>query len=111
LLLNGGMPSLPRVAILEDSSLFHVTWQSHNQDWLLEEKWVKELYYQLLLKYKDRYSVQIYSYCFMDNHIHLSGRLKDLKSFSDFFRVVNSYFARTYNKEVKRRGQVVMDRL
>jgi len=104
------MPSLPRSAILEDESIFHVTWQCHNQDWLLNEDWSKELYYQLLLKYKDRYGVQIYSYCLMDNHIHLSGRLKDLESFSDFFRVVNSMFARRYNKEVKRRGQVVMDR-
>ena len=104
------MASLPRRAILEDASLFHVTWKCHNDSWLLEENWAKELYYNLLLQYKDRYGVEIYSYCLMDNHPHLSGRLKELKSFSDFFRVVNSRFARIYNAEVKRRGQVVMDR-
>lgn len=104
------MASRPRHAILEDGSLFHVTWKCHNNDWLLQHDWAKQLYYDLLLRYKDRYGVEIYSYCFMDNHPHLSGKLKDLKSFSDFFRVVNSCFARIYNAEMKRRGQVVMDR-
>ncbi len=104
------MPSLPRQAILEDDSIFHVTWQCHNQDWLLESLWAKEIYYKLLLKYKDRYQIEFYSYCLMENHIHLSGRFDSLSLFSDFFRVVNSSFARIYNKEKRRRGQVVMDR-
>ena len=46
----------------------------------------------------------------MDSHPHLSGRLTKLQLFSDLFRVVNSTFARIYNREMKRRGQVVMDR-
>lgn len=104
------MPSQPRFAILEDRSTFHVTWQCHNHDWLLGEAWAKELYYQLLLRYKARYGVELYSYCLMDNHPHLSGKLRDLKSFSDFFRLVNSRFARLYNQRMNRRGQVVMDR-
>lgn len=104
------MPSLPRSAILQDDSCFHVTWQCHNQSWLLKESWAKQLYYNLLLHYKNRYGVQIYSYCLMDNHPHLSGHLSSLRDFSDFFRVVNARFARLYNKHVKRRGQVVMDR-
>ncbi len=104
------MPSLPRQALLEDNSTFHVTWQCHNQDWLLESSWAKQIYYNLLLKYKDRYGIEFYSYCLMDNHIHLSGRFGSLSLFSDFFRVVNSSFARIYNKEKRRRGQVVMDR-
>ena len=104
------MPSFPRYYILEDQSLFHVTWKCHNEDWLLKTDWAKKHYYDLLLKYKDQYGVQIYAYCLMDNHIHLTGKLQSLKNFSDFFRVVNSCFARFYNKRVERRGQVVMDR-
>lgn len=104
------MASIPRFAILHDESTFHVTWQCHNQSWLLKPRWAKRLYYDLLLKYKDRYQVQIYSYCFMDNHIHLSGRMQSLDDFSDFFRVVNACFAKRYNKEMKRRGQVIMGR-
>jgi len=101
---------VPRSAILGDDCYFHVTWQCHNQDWLLAEPWAKQLYYDLLRRYKDRYNVTIYAYCFMDNHPHLCGHLASRELFSDFFRVVNSLFARIYNKRMGRRGQVVMDR-
>lgn len=46
----------------------------------------------------------------MDNHIHLSGSLKDLRQFSAFFRIVNSMFAKMVNKRTRRCGQVVRDR-
>ena len=104
------MPSLPRYAILDNHSTFHVTWQCHNRDWLLESDWAKRLYYNLLFKYKDRYRVRIYSYCFMSSHPHLTGYCEDKYLLSDFFRTVNSLFARTFNKKRRRKGQVVMDR-
>lgn len=87
-----------------------MTWQCHNKDWFLQWDWAKEIYYNLLLKYKDKHHVQIYSYCFMDNHPHLSGRLETKEEFSAFFRIVNGLFARIVNKKLKRRGQLVMDR-
>jgi putative transposase len=46
----------------------------------------------------------------MYNHPHLTGTCSSAKSFSDFFRVVNSCFAKSLNKKLKRKGQVVMDR-
>lgn len=101
---------IPRSLILENSSLFHVTWQCHNKSWLLKQKWVKQLYYALLLRFKDQYGVIFYSYMIMDNHIHLSGKLRDLKSFSAFYRIVNSMFAKEINKQANRCGQVVRDR-
>ncbi|MFA4971639.1 MAG: transposase [bacterium] len=104
------MPYLPRYEIIHDDAYFHVTWQCHNKDWLIQWEWAKRAYYDLLLKYKDKYGVEIYSYNFMDNHPHLTGHLQSKDSFSAFFRVVNSQFARIVNKQLKRRGQVVMDR-
>src|SRR3989338_11405826 len=104
------MPTCPRYMIIEDHSYFHVTWQCHNKDFLLHFDWAKKLYYELLCQFKDRYKIQIYSYCFMSNHPHITGYCEEKELFSDFFRIVNSLFARTYNKMMKRRGQVVMDR-
>lgn len=104
------MPSLPRYHIIHDGAFFHVTWQCHNHDWLLQWDWAKRLYYDLLLKYKKKYGVDIYAYSFMDNHPHLAGRLTSKEQFSAFFRIVNSRFAMAVNKHLKRRGQVVMDR-
>src|SRR3989344_303671 len=102
------MAYLPRNQIIWDGAIFHVTWQCHNHSWLLEKDWAKQLYYDLLLKYKDRYQVVFYSYHFMDNHIHLSGKIEGTKEeFSGLFRIVNALFAKGVNKRFKRRGQVV----
>ena len=104
------MAYLPRYAIVCDGSSFHVTWQCHNKEWLLKENWAKQFYYDLLLKYKDKYGIQFHSYQLMENHPHLTGTLRALEEFSAFFRVVNNLFARKYNKRMQRKGQVVMDR-
>lgn len=105
------MAYLSRNQIIWDGAIFHVTWQCHNYSWLLQEDWAKQIYYDLLLKYKDRYQVAFYSYHFMSNHTHLSGKIEGMReSFSDLFRIVNSLFAKKVNKRLKRRGQVVMDR-
>lgn len=104
------MAYLPRYEIIHDDAYFHVTWQCHNRDWLMQWDWAKRAYYDLLLKYKDKYGIEIYAYSFMDNHPHLAGHLRRKEDFSAFFRVVNSRFAAIVNKRLKRRGQVVMDR-
>ena len=105
-----GMAYLPRYEIICDNAHFHVTWQCHNKDWLMQWGWAKRAYYDLLLKYKDKYAIEVYSYNFMDNHPHLTGHLESKEQFSAFFRVVNSQFARIVNKQLNRRGQVVMER-
>ncbi len=110
LLYAFNMAHLPRYEVICDGAFFHVTWQCHNHDWLLQWDWAKRIYYNLLLKYKDKYGVEIHAYSFMDNHPHLAGHLTEKEQFSAFFRVVNSRFAMAVNKQLKRRGQVVMDR-
>lgn len=100
----------PRHLILHDNCIFHMTWQCHNQDFLLKSDWAKKLYYELILRFKDRYNIEVFSYCFMGNHPHLTGRCRSHEMLSSFLRTVNSLFAKRYNKKYKRRGQVVMDR-
>ena len=108
--LSLGMAKIPRYHIICDGCFFHINWKCHNEDWLLQWDWAKRAYYDLLLKYKDRYGVEFYAYNFMDNHPHLVGRMQDKERFSDFLRVVNNLFARIVNRRLKRKGQVVMDR-
>ena len=99
-----------RKNILEDGCYFHVTWQCHNKSWLIKTEDSKQIYYNLLLKHKEKYGIQIYSYCFMSNHIHLVGKCEEVTKLSNYMKVVNSRFARLINEKLKRRGQVIMDR-
>jgi len=104
------MASHPRYAILYDYCTFHVTWQCHNKDWLLQADSSKAHYIHLLKKYAPKYRVKIYNFVLMSNHPHLTGCCENARLLSDFFRVVNSLFAKVFNKRNARRGQVVMDR-
>lgn len=105
------MSTYPRSEIITgENTLFHAFWKCHNDEWLLRSEYSKRLYYNLLLKYKTRYQIQIFSWCLMSNHPHLTGRCPSQKNLSDFFRCVNSQFAAKMNKFLKRKGQVVNDR-
>ena len=104
------MAYLARKDILYDEAYFHVTWQCHNQSWFLKSDWAKQYYYDLLLKYKDKYGVKIYSYSLMDNHPHLTGKTLQFDGISNLMKTVNSQFAKKINKLKNRKGQVVMDR-
>jgi putative transposase len=96
--------------IIYHGSIFHITWQCHDNKPLLRDRWCKKLYYDLLLAYKDKYDVKIFSYNFMDTHPHFTGQMEDPVKFSRFMLVVNCRYATIFNKNHKRRGQVVMDR-
>lgn len=104
------MAYLSRQDIIFDGSTFHITWQCHNGSWFLESDDAKQIYYDLLLKYKERYGVSFYSYCFMSSHPHLTGKITNVEGLSRLMQLVNSQFAKKINKTMNRRGQVIMDR-
>ena len=104
------MAYLARQDIIFSGAIFHVTWQCHNHDWLLKDDSLKQLYYDLLLKYKDLYGISIFSYCLMDNHPHITGQTATANGLSRFMQTINSILARTINKKLKRSGQAIMDR-
>jgi len=104
------MAAQPRYSILYDYCTFHITWQCHNKEWLLADVSGKAHYIHLIKKYAQQYRVKIYSFTLMSNHPHITGICENARLLSDFFRVVNSVFAKAYNRKNNRRGQVVMDR-
>lgn len=110
LLILSGMARIPRYLIVDDNSTLHITWQCHNKEWFLEANSMKQLYYDLLLKYKPKYHVKVHSYSFMSSHPHLTLTCESKELLSGFFRVVNSSFAKMYNKINDRKGQVIIDR-
>ena len=104
------MAHLSRKHILFNDDTFHLIWRCHNKNWLLKPNDAKSLYYNLLLKYKEEYGVKVYSYCFMTNHIHMTGKCKTVEGISGLMRTVNSVFSKRINKKLGRCGQVIMDR-
>jgi len=104
------MAYLARKYLLFDGAKFHLTWRAHNKDYLLRTDFSKQLYYNLLLRHKDKHNIKIFSFCIMNNHVHLVGECTKKDDVSNYMRIVNSIFSRTMNKRLKRCGQFIMDR-
>jgi putative transposase len=90
----------------------HCTWRSHGFSLVLDTDAAREKFLGLLRKYKEKFAIEIHSYCLMGTHPHVMCRAeRGQQDFSAFWKAVNWGFARWYNRRTKGRGQVVMERL
>jgi len=106
------MPRLRRSQLVGENSTNHCTWRSHGHSLVLDSDAAREHFLGLLRKYKEKFGIEVHSYCLMGTHPHVMCRAtKGQKAFSAFWKVVNWGFARWYNLRTSGRGQVVMERL
>lgn len=106
------MARTPRWRVVHDRSTNHCTWRGHNLERVLESAEAKQFFLALLAEHKAAHGIEIHSYCLMGSHPHvLCKAALGLEHFSAFWKVVNYRFARWYNHQHARRGQVVMERM
>ncbi len=106
------MPRIPRSRLVGPGTTHHCFWRSHNRSPVLADDDARQKFLGLLAKYKDRYGIEIRSYCLMSTHPHVLCRsTMGQSAFSAFWKVVNQCFARWSNRRTGGRGQVVMERL
>ena len=106
------MPRVARCLLVEENSTNHCTWRSHGHSLVLESDEARETFLALLRKYKQKYGIEVLSYCLMGTHPHVMCRAaRGQRAFSDFWKVVNWKFARWFNRRTSSRGQVVMERI
>lgn len=99
---------MPRCIYKE--GFFHVMVQGINKKYIFEKNIDKEEYLSLLLRYKDNFKIMLLAYCIMDNHVHILIYTDEVYEMSQYMRVVNSKFARDYNRSIDRVGYVFRDR-
>ncbi|MBK9518339.1 MAG: transposase [Anaeromyxobacter sp.] len=106
------MARLARSHLVEEGSTNHCTWRSHGHGLVLDSDEARLHFLALVRKYKQKFGIEIHSYCLMGTHPHLMCRAtKGQQAFSDFWKLVNWGFAVWYNRRTQGRGQVVMERL
>ena len=106
------MPRIARMLLVEENSTNHCTWRSHGHAPVLETDAARSKFLELLRKYKEKYGIEILSYCLMGTHPHVMCKAtKGQPAFSSFWKVVNWAFARWFNQRTSGCGQVVMERL
>jgi putative transposase len=101
-----------RALLVGEDSTNHCTWRAHNLSRVFDEPGARGRYLELLARYKAEHGIRIHSYCLMGTHPHVvCTSPRGQPAFSAYWKAVNQAFARWYNDTLKRRGQVVMERL
>ncbi|MBQ1721923.1 MAG: transposase, partial [Lachnospiraceae bacterium] len=85
---------MPRKArTVSSSGIYHIILRSVNQHLIFEEDSDYQKFLYILSDCKMKYTIEIYAYCLMNNHIHIL-----MKSSSDrlssFFQSLGSKFVR-----------------
>jgi putative transposase len=101
---------MPRCARVKSSdSIYHVMVRSVGKILLYENVDDKNVYLDLIKKYKEIFFFKVYAYCLMDTHAHLiiDSNGSDV---SRFMHVINQCYAQYFNRKYKRTGHVFGDR-
>ncbi len=92
------MSRLPRRKL--GRGVYHVYNRSANNMWILETDAMKDCFMQLVLKYIDRYELNVYHYCVMSNHFHFAIE-GDICDISSFMSGVSSRYTMRYHAMTK----------
>lgn len=101
------MPRKPRS--LSSTGIYHTILRSVNQHLIFEEDSDYQKFLFILKDCKEKYSIDIYAYCLMDNHIHLLIKSAP-ETLSSFFQSLGTRFVQWYNNKYSRYGHLFQDR-
>lgn len=90
-------------------ALYHVMCRGNNKETILKEEEDKQMYLDLIKKYKKRYGFKLYAYCIMDNHVHMQIEREDVV-LSKIMQGIQQSYTQRYNKKYERTGHVFQQR-
>lgn len=91
------------------NGIYHIMLRGINKQTIFEDDEDKTKFLETVNKYKDICKYQIYSYCLMDNHVHLL--LKELEeTISTAIKRISSSYVYWYNLKYERCGHLFQER-
>jgi len=98
---------MPRVArALADEQTYHIINRGNRRTNVFHDKYDFLKMLELLQMASDKYEVDIYSYCLMNNHYHLVVYTKYGESLSACMQWLGTSYVRYYNKKYKVSGHL-----
>lgn len=88
----------------------HIMVQGLNKEYIFNEECEIKKYLNLLRKNVEKLSINIVSYCIMNNHAHILLYSKKIEDVSKFMRKVNTSYAIYYNEKHNRCGYLFRNR-
>jgi len=102
------MPRFPRTYI--KTEYFHVITQGINKSFIFDSSIDIKYYIKSMYELKNKYNIQIISYCIMNNHAHILLKTELISDLSKYMHSLNTRYGCYYNKKYKRVGYVFRDR-
>lgn len=91
------------------TGIYHVIIRGINHEKIFNQSREKIYFKKIILKYLEKYNIDIYSYCIMSNHAHFLVRA-ELRVLSVFMASILAEYAAYYNFKHNRNGHVFQNR-
>ncbi|MCA9408438.1 MAG: transposase [Candidatus Omnitrophica bacterium] len=92
------MPRRARVVL--PGYLYHVTQRGNNRQYIFQDDNDYILYLKRVEEYRKKYTIDIYAYCLMGNHVHFILKPYTQDAMAKMFRGVNMRYAQYYQKKL-----------
>ncbi len=98
---------MPRGArILLNNVCYHIINRGNQKQNIFLEDSDFESYLQLLKHFKRKYSIKLFGYCLMPNHIHIVLEPKKPDGLARFMQVLNQTYTTWFNSKYKKTGHL-----
>jgi putative transposase len=91
------------------SGIYHIMLRGINRQTIFEDDEDKARFIETLKKYKEVSNYKLYSYCLMDNHIHLLLKESE-ETISEAIKRISSSYVYWYNMKYERCGHLFQER-
>jgi len=102
---------MPRIArIIAPHYPHHITQRGNNRAVVFFDDEDKAAYLSLLKDYRERFSVDVWAYCLMTNHVHILALPSDEESLSRCIGRTNLLYTQHVNRKYRRNGRLWQNR-
>jgi len=110
ILLRWYLPMVRKARKKSRNGIYHIIMRGVNQQTIFEEDNDRQRFLDTLTRYKEISKYKIYSYCLMDNHIHLLWGESEEESVSESMKRICSSYVHWYNAKYERTGHLFQER-
>lgn len=101
---------MPRVARqISETKIYHLIWRGVNRQKIFSCSGDYSIFILKLKKYAELFSIEIYAYCLMPNHVHLLVH-DPQNSLSSFMHRLGTSYVQYYNRRMERTGHLFQSR-
>lgn len=102
---------MPRIArVIATGYPHHITQRGNNRATVFFDDEDRQTYLKLLAGYAEKYHLQIWAYCLMNNHIHLLAVPETETSLSRGIGLTNQVYTQYLNRKLNQSGRIWQNR-